>query len=95
MKEVRCSLSNFTKECYIEGATKAIPKVVEGKQFIMLPNFRINFHSIFLGIPEFNIPRLDPYYIPFLKAIDNPQLSINFTNSKILGLKDLKPVKIE
>ncbi|XP_045466498.1 circadian clock-controlled protein daywake-like [Harmonia axyridis] len=47
------------------------------------------------GVPEYNIPKMDPAEIKHVQLVSTPLLSLNLTGLKIFGLEKLKIVDIE
>ena len=61
------------------------------KQKIMI--MRVILFFVFLGIPEMNLPAIEPFFVPEInlgQKLVNGEFSMGFKNMKIYGLSKFK-----
>ncbi|KAK9874595.1 hypothetical protein WA026_005429 [Henosepilachna vigintioctopunctata] len=46
------------------------------------------------GIPDYKVPKMNPFLVPFVQLISTPSLRLNLTNVKIHNLKNMKLIQI-
>ncbi|XP_044756957.1 protein takeout-like [Coccinella septempunctata] len=86
---------------FIEG--KQLPKFMQDLRCPLTHDFKPCFIEkgnaaiplLAKGVPEYNIPKMDPAEIHHVQLVSDPSLSLNLTDLKIYGLENMKIIDIE